>query len=212
MPDDDSDKQPPAPKRRGPNQTPDSRLKLREEVARYTLEGKTPWDIAKLQGRSPQMVRYDLRHLRQVWRKSSEVDTAELYGRTLEQIGMLSKEYWIAWEASKANKMVTTVRRTEGNGESGAVTITQVREETSVGNPAFLEGFRWCLDRVVRIVGLDAPIALDIQIKTEAERLGREYGLDPQMIILEAQRLRRTRPALEAPRSLDRRGGRPHGS
>jgi hypothetical protein len=60
----------------------------------------------------------------------------------------LELTYWNAWIASMT---ITTV--TGGIDGEGAT----VRQQDGPGNPAFLVGVERCLDRRIRLLGLDAP-------------------------------------------------------
>jgi hypothetical protein len=123
----------------------------------YLREQLTQAEIGEKLGMTRQMVGYDLQALQREWLKAGLMDLTEAKARELAKIDELERTYWDAWEQSKEVKQTDTSGKTAG-GELRA----QIRKETRDGNPAFLTGVGWCIDRRAKLLGLDAPTKQDI--------------------------------------------------
>jgi len=106
---------------------------------------------------SQAQISMDVRTLQKRWVAAGLMDLTEAKARELAKIDELERTYWDAWEESKKARQVDTSGKTEG-GELRA----QIRKETRDGNPAFLTGVGWCIDRRAKLLGLDAPTKQDI--------------------------------------------------
>jgi predicted transcriptional regulator len=127
----------------------------RRIVADLYLHGKTQWEIAGLCGTNQATISRDLKALRAEWLKASVWDVNELIGRELMKIDYLEQEYIAAWDRSKGRKEITATERTDaGNAQRGKASV---RHEDRDGNPAFLQGIQWCIEKRCKLLGLDAP-------------------------------------------------------
>ena len=125
----------------------------RREIARlYLRERLTQAEIGDRLGMTRQMVTYDLRALRREWLDAGLMDLTEHKARELAKTNELERTYWAAWEQSQEVRTTSTTGQT-----SGGVAHAQIRKETREGNPAFLAGVQWCIDRRCKLLGLDAP-------------------------------------------------------
>jgi hypothetical protein len=97
-------------------------------------------------------ISYDLKIIRQRWVESSLVNMDEIKAEELAKIDRLEREYWDAWERSLG---VHKVHKHRDGGRYDGEEITV--EEDSLGDPKYLQGIQWCIDRRVKIFGLDAP-------------------------------------------------------
>lgn len=61
-----------------------------------------------------------------------------------------------AWERSKLNREIQSVKKT--TGDQGDKTETAMRKEEQTGNPEYLRVVEWCIDRRCKLLGLDAPL------------------------------------------------------
>lgn len=119
------------------------------------MKGKTHWQItqalnAKFYPNNPldrRMVSYDIQKLVEEWKKRSVSEISERKTIELEKIDNLEREYWDAWERSKDPAKTATQR-------AGDITQT-VRD--SDGDPRFLQGVQWCIERRIKLFGLDEP-------------------------------------------------------
>lgn len=127
----------------------------RRKVADLYLHGKTQWEIAAEFGVNQSVISRDLKALLSEWLKASLVDIDELKARELMKIDHLELEYITAWDRSKGRKEITSTERTDaGNVQKGKAII---KHEERDGNPAFLQGIQWCIDKRCKLLGLDAP-------------------------------------------------------
>lgn len=128
---------------------------------------------------SQQTISADIQAVQKVWLKSSLRDFDKMRAEQLGKIDRLEREYWRGWEQSC--KDVETTRQ-EGP-MSGPEKVVKTSKEQA-GNPTFLAGVRDCIDRRIKLLGLDAPTNIDIKsggksiIPTLAATLARVYGRD----------------------------------
>lgn len=161
------------------------------EVARRHVQGEREWQIAEALGVSQQQVSYDLRTLQGRWREAAGADIAAHKAQELARIDHLEEVYWQRWaESLKQRQVTSTSRRVRGAGPGQAAPVEEaasVRTEQRDGNPAFLAGVQWCIDRRCKLLGLDEPLKVDLGAK--AREIAREYGLDEVEAVLEAERI-----------------------
>ena len=140
---------------------PAQRERDRAYLAERYLRGVTQAEIAVHLGLSRQQITYDVKLLQARWRQSSLHDFDAARGQELAKIDELERTYWVAWEHSLQERQTTTTKRVDVGvpGEQGgsARAEAQLRKEQRDGNPAYLEGVRWCIERRCRLLGLDAP-------------------------------------------------------
>jgi hypothetical protein len=134
---------------------PDQIRKDRAEIADLYLQGKTQHQIGVQLGLSRQQIGYDLETVRQEWLQSSLMDFSAKKAEELARIDHLEREYRAAWEKSKnGHETTTTEQTTSPQGERNKAAI---RREDQPGDPRYLEGVRWCIQKRCDILGLDDP-------------------------------------------------------
>jgi len=139
----------------------------REKVAAAYLRGDTQNTIAISLEVDQATVSRDLTALRKAWMQSALVDINEAKARELAKVDNLELTYWAAWERSLENAEVQTVEK-QGviHDKDGKVVGSRVkqtdRQEGQSGNPAFLKGVEWCINKRCELLGLDAPKKQDI--------------------------------------------------
>jgi predicted transcriptional regulator len=126
------------------------------EVARLYLEGKYQHEIAEILGVSQQQVSYDLKEIQLTWQDMSVAQLTELKARELARIDNLERTYWQAWEKSQQPKETTSTAK-----EGEKVKVGK-RSEQRNGNPQFLQGVQWCIERRIKLLGLDAPVRSEV--------------------------------------------------
>jgi len=126
-------------------------------ISRQYLQGITQAEIGQGLGLSQQQISYDLKALRKRWLNSSVVNIDEAKAKELARVDHLEREYWDAWEKSKNPHKTTASKKVDG--EQIEKTI---QGETGTGDPRFLAGVQWCIDKRCRIFGLDAPARTDV--------------------------------------------------
>lgn len=124
-------------------------------ISKYFIRGYTQAQIGEIIGRSQQQIGYDLRQMMKRWRAEYILNMDELVQRELVKIDNLEATYWEAWDRSIQEK------KTKSQGKSqdsdGFRNTAQLRTEEMLGNPAYLEGVRWCIKRRCELLGLDQP-------------------------------------------------------
>lgn len=145
-----------AAKKRSPAQIEMDRVK----ISKMYLSGQSQATIAIEMGMTPPMVNYDLKAIRKAWLESSLVDFDTAMAETLAKIDLLEATYWDAWHRSKAKaeKATTQISTTAEGIES---TVQTLHEMGQVGNPSFLAGVERCIDKRIKIFGLEAPLKVD---------------------------------------------------
>ena len=147
--------------------------KRRQLVADLYLSGMVQALIAERLGCSQPTVHRDLKALQKAWLESALIDIDEAKARELAKVDKLEREYWTAWERSCED--AETVRQKGAPGAEGIK--TESIEKTSkgqAGDPRFLAGVQWCIERRCKIIGIDAPQRQELTgrdggpIKTEA--------------------------------------------
>lgn len=162
-------------------------------VAELHCQGQTQTVMAERIGVSQQQISLDLKVVEERWRKAAIGDVDAVRGRELAKIDHLERTYWASWLRSLEEKQITSTKRRGGLRLVGkaekeqTTTEASLRKEQRDGNPAYLSGIQWCIERRCKIWGLDAPVKIDI---TERIRqLAAESGLDPDDAVREAERV-----------------------
>ena len=149
----------------------------RRIVATEYLKGRFQSDIAQELGVSQGTISNDLKAIREQWQKSALIDFNEAVGRELFRIDQLEMTYWQSWQHSLKEFTSQTTKakgarietRQNDDGEIESETkITPIesskRQEERTGDPRFLAGIQWCIDRRIKLLGLDARADVEIQV------------------------------------------------
>lgn len=126
------------------------------EVARRYLAGETQQMIAIALGISRSQVSYDLATLRRRWRESSMRDFEVARAAELAKVDNLERQYWESWHRSEQEQQRTRTRRVRA-GAKGKRDEVSLEREARDGDPRFLAGVQWCIERRCKLLGLDAP-------------------------------------------------------
>lgn len=145
----------------------------RHEIAALYLRGRRQAEIVHHLNESErdytltqQMISYDLQAIQGRWRKSALMDMDERKTQELAKIDTLELTYWDAWERSCEDAETATQKQrgkvTKGVGEDGQFVAEQPAEisktrKGQAGDPRFLTGVQWCIERRCKILGIDAP-------------------------------------------------------
>lgn len=157
--------------KKGYHRSQDEIRRDRAIVAEMYLKGETQHDIAAyLEERrdynyNRSKVANDIQRLRETWEQSALMDFHRRRAQELAKIDLLEQEYWEAWEESREPYQERTVEgepaaNEELNGHPGALDVDEVsytRKEPKSGNPQFLRGIQWCINKRCELLGLDAP-------------------------------------------------------
>lgn len=161
------------------------------EIAELYLKGETMQSIATQIsaqrhysiGRST--IYNDLQVLHARWKESQLVDFDAAKAKELTRIDKLESEYWFAWSRSlRQSEEILTERIQDNLQNQGNAGVGHVREKvkkreiTTYGDPRYLQGVQWCIDKRCKIFGLDAPKQVEINWRDEA----RLAGYDPDQL------------------------------
>ena len=138
-----------------------TKLELAEIAARRIrveemfVRGEPQWKIAQKESVSNPTITRDIAFVLKEWQAKRVEYCEQAVQIELGKIARLELEYWNAWVRSceVAEKTSTKLVR-DGDGdrtEAGTV------KEWQGGDPRFLEGVRWCIDRRLQLFGKDAP-------------------------------------------------------
>lgn len=138
----------------------------RREISRLYLQGMYQVDIAGRLGLSQPTVSRDIQVLIDEWKIERAYDINEAKARELAKVDNLELEYWEAWHRSQENaeKEVKKQRAIPGKKDNKGVPTVDVlgqeiqkTSEGQTGDPRFLTGIQWCIERRCLILGVDAP-------------------------------------------------------
>lgn len=163
----------------GPRFTRKQREARRAEVASLYLKGERQMNIAKALGVSDEQISQDLKILVKRWQQSALTDIDAKKGIELAKIDQLEATYWDAWARSlQPRERSETGRSENGHIKSSAKLVREQRD----GNPAFLQGVQWCINKRCEILGLDAPKQIKL-VEEEAAKLASKYGFDKARLV-----------------------------
>lgn len=170
------------PGKPGPKRTQAQREMSKVLIGKLYLQGHPqPYICAEVERQfgvhiSPPQISYDIASIVKEWRKRAESDIGEVKGIELGKLNTLELEYWAAWVRSCQPREITMTAKSEG----GQSTISaSSRREQRDGNPAFLAGVLNCIERRCKILGIDAPVKVNIEDVTR--EMARELGLDESL-------------------------------
>lgn len=96
----------------------------------------------------------DLKTIQERWQASAIRSFDEAKANELAKIDNLELTYWSQWQAS----IEPVVKRRTSKKVDGQVTEATQEVSLGTGDPRFLQGVQWCIDRRCKLLGLDAPI------------------------------------------------------
>jgi len=134
----------------------------RRIISRYYNKGMLQADIAVKLQLSPATISNDIKHLQGRWLKRADRNFDKAKARELAKIDNLELEYWDAWAHSKKDRQVVTKKAVKGDGKINARQEGTERSEGQSGDPRFLAGVQWCINKRCQIRGFDAPTEIRI--------------------------------------------------
>jgi len=152
----------------------------RRDVMRLYLKQTPQHVIAEKLGTTQQTISQDILAVRELWQTQAIADYTELKHRELNKVDLLELTYWEAWEKSLTQK-TRQVKKSSKRENVVSQALTQETQDTP-GDPRFLEGVRWCIDKRCQILGLNAPtknLNLNVSVMSDEEldQELRRYGL-----------------------------------
>jgi hypothetical protein len=107
---------------------------------------------------SRQLVGYDLQELQKAWLQAGLLDLTEAKVKELARIDELERAYWLEWAKTLADRTTQTQHKTQRGDKELDETVTIITH--GGGDPRYLEGVRWCIERRCKLLGLDEPTAI----------------------------------------------------
>jgi len=149
----------------------------RRKIADLYLKGWIQADIAAEIGMAQQTVSNDIKALQKDWLASALIDFNEAKSQELAKVDRLEREYWQAWERSceDAETITEKARASKGSERPDSVEKTK-QAKGQAGDPRFLNGVQWCIDRRCKILGIDAASKVDI---SGSDLIVQLIGIDP---------------------------------
>lgn len=137
---------------RKPRRSTSQLTRDRRRIATLYLEGWLQADIAEEVSLSQSTVSNDLKALQRQWLESSLIDIDAAKAREIAKVDKLEREYYAAWRRSRED---AETERIEGSSEGPSKKVLTKKNQD--GDPRFLAGVQWCIDRRCKILGVDAP-------------------------------------------------------
>lgn len=148
------------------------------QVCRLYLEGKYQHEIAARLKISIATVIRDIKAAEKRWIEQAADSVAKARALELAKINALERTYRKAWVRSiRPVEETTSGRSTTGDKET---TRAEVKRKHRDGNPAFLTGIQWCVDRRCKLLGLDVVLS---SAEGDEETVRVVSGLDINLIL-----------------------------
>ena len=137
----------------------------RRNISRLYLKGAMQAEIAESLGLSQPTISRDLKVLQAEWQAANLNEIDEHKKNELAKIDNLELEYWEAWVRSREKSLSETTEiiskgRDVEKDVGGVKRVT--RQDEQVGDPRFLSGVQWCIEKRCQIMGLNAPEKRDL--------------------------------------------------
>ena len=123
----------------------------RRRIAQMYLQGMLQSEIGEELELSQPTISNELKLIQKEWFAERINDVHERKMLELAKVDNLELEYWRAWRRSQRNEET----RKEVDTPRGFVSSFQ--EKGQVGDPSFLQGVQWCINKRCELLGLDAP-------------------------------------------------------
>lgn len=151
-------------------------MRDRLRISDLYLQGWIQADIAEVVGVSQATISRDLKTLHDEWQQRALANFDEVKAEQLAKVDRLEREYWRAWERSCEDAETETQKTVEyGQGER---VESQMQRKGQAGDPRFLVGVQWCIERRAKLLGLDEALKVAVQDwRTEIITLLRDGGV-----------------------------------
>ena len=137
----------------------------KRRVSQMYLQGDIQADIAASCGLSQPTVSRILTQLQAEWQAAAVADIDTAKARELAKIDALELEYWAAWKRScedaetETTKQSASGKRFDDQGNPLPDKAEKLsRREGQSGDPRYLAGVQWCINKRCEIVGVNAPV------------------------------------------------------
>ncbi len=172
-----------------PQRTPQQREGHYRIIAECLVKGWSQNRIAAYLEMSVGQISHDVKVVKSRWQAERHELTDQYVSAQILEIAILKEQAWDAWVRScKPREKNMTRKAVPGNEEIKALLTAELRKEERDGNPAFLAEIRGLMERQAKLLGLDRPTRIDVNLlRAQAEEYARELGLDPAEVLAEAQ-------------------------
>lgn len=101
----------------------------------------------------------DLKFLREQWKQEARQDFEDARANALAEIEYLKAVNYEAWRRSLEKRTIESGKTVQTGDDPNKPDRTEasIREEQMLGDPRFLAGVQWCIDRRIKLLGFDAP-------------------------------------------------------
>lgn len=143
-----------------PQHSEDEIVQRRATVARLYLQGLFQSEIAKQVDVTQQQVSLDLVAVREAWLNSAIVD---FNNRKSEELAKIDHLEAIAYKAWFDSMQPTSKKSTKKRGHPEVVLLEVETTETTeerLGDPRYLLVVNQCIDKRIKIFGLEAPLKI----------------------------------------------------
>jgi hypothetical protein len=187
----------------GQRRPPPLREQQRTEALDLFLRAVPTGEIARRLGTHRNQIARDLSEARRTFVEEQRAARVERIAQELAKIDNLERTYWEAWERSLTEQTRTITGREDvpmdipagarlsDEGRDGTAprstrvvmltkTKAQRRVDQGPGNPAYLAGIQWCIDRRIKLLGLDEPVKVNVQARVRA--VAEELGVDVRQV------------------------------
>jgi len=107
------------------------------------------------------------------WLEATLIDFNEAKAREIAKVDRLEREYWSAWSRSCEDAETITEKGKGAKRAEKPDTFEMTKQRKGqAGDPRFLGGVQWCIERRIKLFGLDEPGRLIVDWREEAERAG----------------------------------------
>jgi len=145
----------------------------RRRIADLYLKGWLQADIADELQLSQTTISRDLKTMQGKWIAAALIDFNQAKGNEIAKIDRLEREHWAAWERSCLDAETITKKGRGKKGSDKPESIEEIHQRKGqAGDSRFLAGIQWCIDRRIKLFGLDEPDRIVVDWRQEVEEAG----------------------------------------
>lgn len=143
-----------------PKRTKQQREYDLQEISKLYLQGWIQVKIADYLAKNrpytitQQIISRDIKTIQERWKASAVRDFDEAKAQELAKIDNLELVYWSQFEASKE----PIIKRKTAKKVDGQTTEATQEVSLGTGDPRFLQGVQWCIERRCKLLGLDTQL------------------------------------------------------
>jgi hypothetical protein len=163
----------------------------RQQEAELYVKGKAIWEIAQILGVSTSTVHSDLKIIQEEWRQSTMLNMDKLKVQQLAKLDRIEREAWEAWtksrEDAESEELATETYYSLKQKKNVTTTSTKKTRAGQAGAAEFLRVIQSCIKQRCEILGLNAPLEVDLKGYAELQNSARDKLLNKLSSIGHAQ-------------------------